>query len=366
MLRKHLDKKHCSMNEHPLVTIHLLAYNSEKTIGKTLGSLATQTYPNFELLISDNGSTDKTIEIIKSFQREHAGRGQRIILRHNIPDIKPGEFYDGCYDNCNGCIKSGLMNGDFVSFFHSDDIYEKDIIKKEVEFLLKNPQAGAIFTLGTIINKNDRIIGYHKLPRELKEKNVYNFMEIFKALLKNGNTFLLTPTFMARTDIFKKMGLFNITDFQTSADLGMWLKIAENYPIGILNENLINWRAGGGEKTYRLTRVKRANFFKVIDHYLEKNLLSSVIDKKILRQYEYQKDFDDTLLALNLLKKNEMKKAKSLINKPFSSELLKAYFENLTILRTKVLVLKIILFIGINIGLGKGLGRILLILQDRR
>ena len=83
------------------------------------------------------------------------------------------------------------------------------------------------------------------------------------------------------------------------------------------------------------------------------------MDQKHLRQYAYQKNFDDTLRAMNFLIKGEIKEARNMINASFSFDFFRGFFENINLLRTKVLILKIILFLGINLGLGKYLGKIL-------
>ncbi len=344
------------MAKNSLLTICVLAYNSEKTIKKTLESVLAQTYPNFEILVSDNGSSDNTEKIVESFKKEYSN----ITVRKNIPNIKPGKFYDGCYDNCNGCLRSGLINGEFISFWHSDDIYEKTIATKQVEFLINNLGVGAVFTLGNIINSDDKVINKFRLPRELNEKNIHNFTEIFKAILRHGNTFLITPTFMVRSEIFKKVGLFHDDGlFGTSGDLEMWLRILETYPIGILQENLIRYRTGGGGKQHNRLRTQKADFLKVMDYYLtDKNFIDG-IRKNDLQQYHYQIDFDNTLRAMNFLIQGHVQEAKKIINASLWREHLMAFFENMNILRTKVLILKIILYIGINLGLGKYLGKIL-------
>ncbi|MBI1866406.1 MAG: glycosyltransferase [Candidatus Staskawiczbacteria bacterium] len=344
------------MTEDPLLTICVTTYNSEKTIKKTLESVLAQTYPNFEILVSDNGSSDNTEKIVESFKKEHAN----ITVRKNIPNIKPGKFYDGCYDNCNGCLRSGLIKGEFISFWHSDDIYQKTIATEQVEFLIDNLEVGAVFTLGNIIDSGDKIVGKFRLPKELHKKNTYHFTEIFKAILRYGNTFLITPTFMARTEIFKKVWLFHDEGlFGTSGDLEMWLRILETYPIGILQKNLICYRTGGGGKQHNRVSTEQAGFFKVMDYYLIEKSYLDKMDKISLRQYEYQKYFDNTLRAMNFLIKGQESEAKNIINHSFSFKIFRAFFENMNILRAKVLALKIILFIGINLGLGKYLGKIL-------
>jgi glycosyltransferase involved in cell wall biosynthesis len=341
------------MNENLLLTIFVPTHNSERFLKKTLESILNQNYPNFKVVVSDNASTDRTVEIVKSFQ------DPKLFFRENILSIKSDKDYIGCYDNYNGCLRSGLAEGEFVAFYHSDDIYEKDMVRKEVEFLMANPEAGAVFTLGTLIDENDKMIGKFKLPNELKRKNIYNFMEIFKALLKNGNIFLQTPTFMARKNIFEKIGLFNEEDFGTSADLEMWLRILEKHPIGILNEKLIRWRVRWGGKRYQYLCTERADFFKVMDYFLESKSFAPRLEKKFLRQYEYQKSFNDTLRAMNFLIKNEVGKAKALINKKPSFDLLRAFFEGLNIRKIKGAILRIVLIIGINLKLGKYLSKIL-------
>ena len=165
---------------------------------------------------------------------------------------------------------------------------------------------------------------------------------------------------MARNKIFNDVGLFNAHGpFGGSDDLEMWLRISEKFPIGIINENLINWRKGGRGAKYNQLRTDKADFFKVMDYYLEDKNYIATIDQKHLMQYEYQKNFDNTLRAMNFLIKGEIGEAKNIINASFSFGFFKAFFENMNMLRVKVLALKIILFIGINLGLGKYLGKIL-------
>lgn len=328
------------MTAKPLLTICLLTHNSEKFLEKSLKSILGQTYPNIETVVSDNQSKDRTEQITKLFQSQTS----KIIFRNNALDIKPGKFYDGCYSNCNGCLNSGLIKGEFVSFWHQDDIYEKDIAQKEAEFLASNPDVGAVFTLGNIINENGKIIGEYKLPKELRSKKIYGFADVFKAILKHGNTFLITPTFMARKNVLDKIGMFDYENaFKTSADLEMWLRIAKSYPIAILEEKLINWRVGGGGKKYYNSRMERSDFFTVVDYYLEKTKKSLGINDQLLRQYKFQKYIDDTLLAMNFLIKRDFIKAKEIINRPASFNILKALLENFRLLRLKILTLRLVL-----------------------
>lgn len=358
------------MNKNPLVTICFLTYNYAPFLEKALKPLINQTYTNTQVIISNNQSTDNTEAIAKKIAAENP----RVTYRYNIPNLKKEDFsdiaeknvpaakkmYDVVFNHCNTLLGSGEIKGDFVIFCHQDDLYRQNIVGKEVEFLLAHPEVPAVFTLGTIIDANDNVIGQWKLPQELQGRNVYTFKEIFKAVLNHGNTFLITPTLMVRKELFEKVGLFDDQGpFGGSDDLEMWFRILEKFPIGILHENLIDWRTDGRGKKYNQLRTEKADFFKVMDYYLAEKNGVAMANKRDLRQYEYQKDFDNTLRAMNFLIKGQPEEAKKLINNSFSFDFFRAFFENTKVLRAKVMVLKIILFIGINLGLGKPLGKLL-------
>lgn len=360
-----------NFSKKPLVTICFLAYNCEKFLEKSIHPLSRQTYPNFELIISNNQSTDGTENLVHSLQKQNPN----IIYRKNISQVKtdefydvankdlfvkPKKFYDICLDHCNGFIKSGLAKGEYIIFCHQDDIYHKDIIQKEAEFLTNNPEVMAVFTLVNIIDENDKIIKKCKIPKKLSEKNIYNFMEIFSAIMKYGNSFLSAPTFMARKEIFDKVGLFEAYGkFGGSGDLEMWLRIAEKYPIAIIHENLIDFKIGGRGKQYNTLRTERSDFFDVMDHFLIDKQYIKKISKKNLRRYNYQKNADDTLRSMNFLIEGNIQEAKKLINASFSWDFFITSVEEINIFKIKIMILKFVLFFGSNLGLGKYLGKIL-------
>jgi glycosyltransferase involved in cell wall biosynthesis len=97
----------------PLVSVNIPTYNSEKTIGATLQSLKDQNYTNIEIIIIDSHSTDRTLELAKSF-------GTRIV------------YYDG---TLLGARAEGVKhsNGQFILLMDSDQILSKDTIDKALE-----------------------------------------------------------------------------------------------------------------------------------------------------------------------------------------------------------------------------------------
>jgi glycosyltransferase involved in cell wall biosynthesis len=124
--------------ETPLFSIITVSYNSEKTIRDTIKSVLNQTETNFEYILIDGKSTDKTIEIIKSYENKFKEKG---IVYKWI-----SEKDTGIYNAFNKGIN--LSKGDWISFLGSDDIYLKNALKiykenifnlkKEVDFVYSN------------------------------------------------------------------------------------------------------------------------------------------------------------------------------------------------------------------------------------
>ncbi|RCS26238.1 glycosyltransferase [Polaribacter sp. WD7] len=110
-----------------LLSIITATFNSEKTLSKTIESLLSQKTTNFEYIIVDGNSTDKTTEIIKSFEKKFEER--------NINYVWISEKDKGIYDAFNKGID--LASGDWISFLGSDDFYLKDALKNYCEQIKK-------------------------------------------------------------------------------------------------------------------------------------------------------------------------------------------------------------------------------------
>ena len=336
----------------PLVSVCIPTYNSALYLKESLESIINQSYNNLEIIISDNNSKDDTESIVKSFNYRH-----KIYYYRNITNI-------GCYNNYNKCIN--LANGEFIAIYHSDDIYDQNIVEKEVEFFQNHPNVGGVFTLDRLINENGKIIGETNIPKELKNKNIYTFNEMYKALLKNGNSFLRTPTFMTKISIYNRIGLFNEKDFGTSADLEMWLRILEKYAIGILDQTFMKYRisSSSGSASYQNERIERSDYFLVMDHFSESSALTIKVEGKVWKRYEYYKALDEAYLARNFLGRGNINKAKELLNKALSKNFIINSFKGLN--GIKQLIITIILFLVIKVGFGKLFGNILRTISSKK
>ena len=112
----------------PLVSIIMPCYNAERYIAQSIESVLAQTYQNWELLITDDCSTDKSVEIISKYSKND----------DRISVIVPDE-HQGIARTRNMSISRA--RGRFVAFLDSDDIWYPEKLEKQVNYMLENDLA---------------------------------------------------------------------------------------------------------------------------------------------------------------------------------------------------------------------------------
>lgn len=268
------------------VSICVPVYNGERFISETLESVVRQTYPHREIIVSDNASTDKTPQIVRNFMRDYP-------IRHERSDT----LLPVSEENFNRCIS--LARNDLVCIYHSDDVYEPQIVARCVGMMKDHPQVGAVFTTARVINEQGKEISRYRLPNELKKlnKQIFNLGEIFKAVLKNENSFLVCPSVMVRKSVYDRLGGWEYDKYRHASDLGLWFKIAREYPIAILDEPLIRYRVSTSQDSQHLTRQRTDKdcYLRVIEDYMRQTAVEG--DE---RYYQASCIKDQVYRALNL------------------------------------------------------------------
>lgn len=117
----------CSDNEelHPLVSIIMPSYNSEKFILKAIASVTSQSYSKWELFVVDGGSNDSTFRLVKNITRFET----RITIVDNKDDCGPAHARS---------VGVKLSRGCFIAFLDADDLWLPDKLSQQVSFMLKN------------------------------------------------------------------------------------------------------------------------------------------------------------------------------------------------------------------------------------
>lgn len=115
-----------SQNSHPLVTVVVTTKNSEQFLAECLGSVKKQTYPNLELVVVDNASTDQTFDLAKEYTDKVAQKGPERSTQRNHGGLTIGK-------------------GKFLLFLDSDNEIEPELVREGVDRFLTEPDLTALY-----------------------------------------------------------------------------------------------------------------------------------------------------------------------------------------------------------------------------
>jgi glycosyltransferase involved in cell wall biosynthesis len=139
------------MNSIPLVSVGLFVYNGERFIEESLQSILNQTFTDFELIISDNASTDRTGEIAQAY----AKRDDRIRYYRNEKNIGAGWNARRVYE---------LATGKYFKWATADDLIEPDLLRRCVEILESDPGCVVAYARTTEVDQNGKFIKNYVTP----------------------------------------------------------------------------------------------------------------------------------------------------------------------------------------------------------
>ena len=204
-------------------TIITVAYNSEATIERTIKSVLSQTFKNYEYIIIDGKSTDKTNDIINTYKDQFEGG----ITHISEPD-------KGIYDAMNKGI--ALAKGDVIGLLNSDDFYYENTLSM-VSDAYKETDGKTVITGELIFKSKD---GEQRLKtskeRFLKKTKHY----------KNG---VRHPATFVPKVIYDDLGLFNL-DYKIASDAELMYRIYKaNYEFKFVNKSLLVMYDGGASNT---------------------------------------------------------------------------------------------------------------------
>ena len=194
-------------------------YNSGETIGHTIASLKSQTWPEVEHVVIDGGSSDETQNIARSTLELH--------------DVFVSEPDNGIYDALNKGVS--LSSGDVIGFLHSDDfLANKFVIQRVAEQFLNN-NADAVYGDLHYVNAKDpsHIIRHWRSGEFSRAKLNCGWMPPH-------------PTFFMKRDLYEKFGAFD-TGFRIASDYDSLLRYLSNSSIKVvyIPEVLVKMRVGG-------------------------------------------------------------------------------------------------------------------------
>lgn len=211
-------------SENPLISIVTITYNSEKTLSQTIKSVLNQTYSNIQYIIKDGQSTDKTLEIARSYNEAFQRKGIEYCIL--------SEKDDGIYEAMNYGIAHA--KGEIVGLINSDDWYEINAIERVVDTYLET-HFDVFYADLRILKKEKTIIKTSKFRRYVTSRD-WNH-----------------PTTFIRNEIYEKYH-YRTECIYDDFDLILRLRKA-GYCFVVLNEVLANFRFGGVSNEKQLSKA---------------------------------------------------------------------------------------------------------------
>ncbi len=211
----------------PLVSVVIPCFNSSKFIQRTIQSALHQDYPNKEVIVINDGSTDGSLDLIKGFENVH------IIDQDN---------HGVSHARNQGITKA---RGKYIAFLDSDDGFLKGNLLKKVQYLESHPEEVLVHATEKIVDERSEGSGLAKGKRG----------QVLNELLEFRETVIHSPSsVMVRKSVVEQSGQFDEA-LSTSADWEFWLRLANEGPFGFIDEPLSYYTVHEGQMHLNVDRM---------------------------------------------------------------------------------------------------------------
>lgn len=257
----------------PKISVLLPAYNHENYIEETIESVLNQTFSDFELLISDDCSTDQTVQLIKGFSDK---RITGVYFEENRGTVR----------SLNHLLN--LAKGEYIAVIGSDDVWEPDKLEKQLEILEADENIAACFSWATIIDENsNRVNKDSAFPIERFNIKKCCRTDLLRELFVDGNCFCHSSV-LIRSDIHRQIGEYNVV-YRQLHDYDLWVRLLLSNDIYVIDSPLVKYRfvdnSGNMSQNCQKNNFRLWNEGEEILLYLMEN----ITDKDFLKAFG--KDF---------------------------------------------------------------------------
>jgi len=229
----------------PLISVIIPAYNAEQTILETISSVQQQTFQDFEIIVVDDGSKDKTVEIVQSIKDE------RLKLLS--------------YGNGGVCVarNRGILyaTGEFIAFLDADDLWTSDKLELQLTALKQLPEAGVAYswTCFMDVNEQGEALLFHPSSPYSFEGNVYENLLVSDFIHSGSNTLI-------RRKAIDSTGEFDPT-LKSCEDWDYWLRLATRWHFVVVPKHQILYRRTPGSRSSKVEVMKEASLIAMEKAY---------------------------------------------------------------------------------------------------
>jgi glycosyltransferase involved in cell wall biosynthesis len=214
------------------VSVVMASYNHAAFVRQSVESVLAQSFAEFELVITDDGSRDGTAEAVRRLS------DPRIRL-HVFPENR------GAVDAMNDAITRSC--GEYVAVLNSDDYFLPEKLARQVAYLDANPGAAAVFGMPKVVDEAGRELDEadHPFARVFTKQNRTR-VEWLRHFFESGNC-LCHPTLMMRRRCYDEVGLYNPL-LMNLPDFEMWVRICRHFDINVMAEPVTAFRVLAHER----------------------------------------------------------------------------------------------------------------------
>jgi glycosyltransferase involved in cell wall biosynthesis len=294
------------MDKYPLVSIITPTYNHEKFIGQCIDSVLKQTYPNWEMIIIDDGSLDNTSDIVAQYKDKRIS----FIKQNNIGIWRLGETYNKALN---------ISRGSLIAVLEGDDFWPPSKLEKQQSVF---SQEDVVFSFGraTIVDSTGKIL--YDDNNSLKWFNGKRQIQILRRLVFEN--FVTACTVMCRKDALVSIGGFQQPSDTPFIDYPTWLKLVSVGSACPINEILGYWRRYKDQISFiKMFEMNEANqrirltFFENLSKEIKNSLSINISDLK-KQNKENVSSYHLDLGRINLIRR-EWTAAQTNLQKAFSN-----------------------------------------------
>lgn len=217
----------------PLISVIIPAYNAEQTLLETIKSVQKQTFSDFEIIVINDGSTDRTLQLLQSVEDKRL----KVFSSEN----------NGVSVARNRGISQA--NGEFITFIDADDLWTDDKLELQLAALKQHPEAGVAYSWTYNMSEKGEL--FHPVE-PLFNGNIYAELLVWN-FISNGSNVLI------RRQAIETVGDFNPI-FSYCADWDFYLRLAAIYPFVVVPKHQILYRLSVGSMSSKLETAKEEAF----------------------------------------------------------------------------------------------------------
>ncbi|WP_017746882.1 glycosyltransferase family 2 protein [Scytonema hofmannii] len=242
----------------PEISVIIPAYNAELTIGETIDSVLQQTFKDFEIIVINDGSQDRTLEILQSIQDD----------RLKVISYENGGL---CVARNRGIARA---SGNFIAFLDADDVWTPDKLELQLAAFEEHPEAGVVYswTYFMYVNEQRKAISFIPSPQHSCTGNVYKTLLVDNFIHSGSNT------------LIRKQAIDSVGEFDPactgSADWDYWLRLSLHWHFIAVPKYQVFYRKASGSMSTKVEVMRKEALIA-----LEKAYKTAPLELQYLKTY---------------------------------------------------------------------------------